>query len=122
MRTHGEPGWPDPNSQGGFDFHGTSGVDFNSSTYTSATKACQHLLPNGGQVTQAQLQQGLTAALKYAQCMRTHGLPTFPDPTMSAGGSGISMGPPSGISPNSPQLQAAQKACRSLQPGGDGGG
>jgi hypothetical protein len=41
--------------------------------------------------------------------MRAHGLPSFPDPTRS----GLTL---SGIDPNSPRFQAAQKVCRSLLP------
>src|SRR5580693_5793763 len=43
MRSNGEPGFPDPNSQGLFQNFGP--VDINSPRYLSATKACGHLLP-----------------------------------------------------------------------------
>ena len=84
--------------------------------YVSANKICKHLLPNNGNgPTQGQLQQMMAQALKYTDCMRSHGVPNFPDPKESSGG--ISIGGP-GLDPNSPQFQAAQNDCRSLAPGG----
>ncbi len=128
MRTHGVPNMPDPNSEGNFLFkgggpnggtlNGVSRIDPRSARYVSANKACQHLLPNGGQLTPAELQQALAQALKYSQCMRTHGLPGFPDPKVSGGELSLSLGGTGVPGPNSPQMQAAMKACRSLQPGG----
>ncbi len=57
-------------------------------------------------------------ALKFANCMRSHGAPNFPDP--SAGG-GIQISPGSGLNPQSPAFQAAQKTCGKLLPGGGPG-
>ena len=51
--------------------------------------------------------------LKAAQCMRAHGVPSFPDPTESNGGQAIGFHL-SGVDPSSPAFQAAEKACRSL--------
>ncbi|HEX3977789.1 MAG TPA: hypothetical protein VHW96_16090 [Solirubrobacteraceae bacterium] len=56
--------------------------------------------------------------LKFANCMRSHGVPNFPDP--SAGG-GIAITPGSGLNPQSPAFQAAQKRCGKLLPGGGPG-
>jgi hypothetical protein len=55
---------------------------------------------------------------RYASCMRSHGVPKFPDPKSSGGGLSLTIGPGSGIDPSSPQFQAADKACRKLMPGG----
>jgi hypothetical protein len=56
--------------------------------------------------------------LKWAKCIRSHGLPNFPDPTFS--GSEVH---DSGLASNSPQLQPAVDACKSQTPsvGGLGG-
>jgi hypothetical protein len=51
--------------------------------------------------------------LDYANCMRSHGVPNFPDP--SAGG-GINI--PSGIDPQSPAFQSGDQVCRKRLPGG----
>jgi hypothetical protein len=59
-----------------------------------------------------------TKALAYAQCMRSHGVPSFPDPdaqghlpTLQVGRNGVSQ----------QAVQSAQNACRSLNPGGSQG-
>lgn len=57
------------------------------------------------------------AGIRVANCMRSHGVPNFPDP--SHGGGGIQLGP--GINPQSPAFQAAQKICFKLLPGGGPG-
>ena len=55
--------------------------------------------------------RGLSLAhseLKVAECMRSHGVPNFPDPTSE----GLSISPTSGIDLNSPQFLAAEKSCQ----------
>jgi hypothetical protein len=52
-------------------------------------------------------------ALAYAQCMRSHGEPSFPDP--SASGSIQLSG---GVDPSSPVFASAQAKCKKLLPGG----
>ena len=88
-------------------------------TVQAAQRACMHLLPNGGQPPKAKQQQELQQALKYSQCMRSHGLPNFPDPTSNGNGPvGFSIPNGSGINPNSATYQQANQACQSLMPGG----
>ena len=53
--------------------------------------------------------------LAFSQCMRSHGVTNFPDP--SSGG-GIQIGNASGINPATPSFKAAQSACFHLLPGG----
>src|SRR5438445_372153 len=50
---------------------------------------------------------------KFAACMRSHGVPNFPDPDSRGG---IRIGPSTGIDPNSPKFKAAQQTCRKLLP------
>jgi hypothetical protein len=66
----------------------------------------------GSTPSRAQLQQGL---LRYAACMRSHGVPDFPDPSASGG-----FDLPRGADPSSPAFRAAQTTCRKLVPGGLG--
>jgi hypothetical protein len=114
MRSHGEPAWPDPTSQGNFII---SGIDLASSQYQSANNACKSLLPSGfGQLPAAQQQRAIATGLKLAKCMRAHGIPNFPDPTQNGSGVSITFPPGTGIDPNSPQVRAAQKACRAFEP------
>jgi hypothetical protein len=56
-----------------------------------------------------------SARLAYSACMRSHGVPNFPDPG-PGGGFGISSR--SGIDPASPSFKSAQESCRKLLRGG----
>jgi hypothetical protein len=117
MRSHGVPDFPDPVGNS-LQIKGGPGSDLDpdSPQMQTAQKACQSLAPGGGEkgtVSAAQQAQ----ALKFSTCMRSHGVPNFPDPTFSGGGVQLHV---TGIDPNSPQMIAAQKACQSLQPGGGG--
>jgi hypothetical protein len=58
----------------------------------------------------AQQRQYMAHALKFSQCMRSHGIKDFPDPTASGS---IGTG---GNDPNAPRFQAAQKACSHYLP------
>lgn len=62
--------------------------------------------------------------LAYSQCMRKHGLPSFPDPVSDGQGRfGLQLqgGPGTGLDPNSATFKAAQTACQSLMPAPPGG-
>jgi hypothetical protein len=77
-------------------------------------QACRADLPNGGQPSASQSAREHSTALKFAQCMRSHGVPNFPDPQVSGGHVTMQLSPSSGIDPNSPAFQSAQQACQSL--------
>ncbi|HVR04820.1 MAG TPA: hypothetical protein VMS02_02185 [Solirubrobacteraceae bacterium] len=129
MRTHGVPEFPEP-SEGHVlirrsDRNGhVTGVNPQSAQFQVASKACAKLSPKGGKppspAEQAKLQE---KALQFSQCMRTHGVPSFPDPQFSRSSGGVGTrigggkGGPSRIDLSSPQFQAAQKACQSIMPG-----
>ena len=78
-------------------------------------QACRSYLPNGGHPSAAQTDKLKAQALAMSRCMRSHGVPNFPDPTFQTGpGGGVAAGiriSGAGINPNSPAFQAAQKAC-----------
>jgi hypothetical protein len=125
MRSHGVPAFPDPDSNG--DFHlsssqqgrGSKGSGSNSvsSQEIAANQLCHHLLAAGPQMSAAQNQHALSQLVKYAQCMRAHGVPNFPDPHTTSGGIGTPSGigfDMSGIDQNSPQYRSADQACQSL--------
>jgi hypothetical protein len=109
MRAHGDPGFADPNSQGLFPHPAGP-------RYQPATTACGHLLP-GQPLTAAQKQEHVGQALKFAACMRSHGVPGFPDPIVVQGGTAVGLEPPRGMDRNSPRFQAAVRACRRFEPG-----
>jgi hypothetical protein len=124
MRGHGLPTFPDPDPSGGF--NGGVLSTFDTSLGQAAYGACRHLLAGGGpSVSQLQedLQQVqqkeaemLPELLRFSQCMRSHGVPNYPDPTLTGQGiSGNLKG--AGMNPNSPIFQAAVSACQHVAPG-----
>ena len=56
---------------------------------------------------------GVAQGIKFADCTRSHGMPSFPDPGDAGGGVELPQG-------SSPALEAAVGDCRALQPGGAG--
>ena len=111
MRAHGLPSWPDPQSNGTF-----AGV-FNTGSrqYQSANRACAHL--EGPPETPEQFQQHVGQALKFAACMRAHGIAGFQVTVPKEGELSMGVQGPGGEM-GSPQFQSANEACRKLQPGG----
>lgn len=109
VRANGVPNFPDPNSQGVFAVKNNDTQAEEAQLHT-AENTCKHLLPNGGQQTKNQQQQTVSKLLQFSQCMRSHGLPSFPDPKSNGS---LNLG---GSNPNSPQFQTAFQACRSLLP------
>jgi hypothetical protein len=129
MRTHGEPEFPEP-TEGGIRIqnHNGHGPNPESSRFQAAEKACSKYAPSKvapSPAEQAKMQEG---ALKFSACMRSHGVPNFPDPKFSGGGTRVTLkaGGANAIDPNSPQFKAAQKTCQSDLPrpkgAGPGGG
>lgn len=127
MRSHGVPNFPDPtgNGQGGIEIQATqragsgpslkvNGVPVSAPAFQSAQQACQSLLPNGGHPPQLSASQK-QAMLQFSQCMRTHGVPSFPDPTFGNGRVSVQIRGGSGLDPNSPAFKAAQQACQQYQ-------
>jgi hypothetical protein len=115
MRSHGVPNFPDPASNGQFQITSNEGVNINSPQYQNASKDCQSLAPALG----GSPGQNRTAALRFSSCMRSHGVPNFPDPNANGG---FMIGANNGIDPNSPQYQNAQRACQKYMPGAASGG
>jgi hypothetical protein len=112
MRSHGLPEFPDPNAEGLVTINASMGIDPNSPVFEKAEADCQKLLPVGEAPSQAQQQQFERQALAFAACMRSHGLPSWPDPIVLGVKMTEHIGASSGIDPNSPIVQAAQKACQ----------
>ena len=121
MRAHGVPNFPDPTIDGGI-FGGIAKlgpnvIDSASPQFAAADKACEHLDPNGGDATAAQFQLQIEQDLKLTQCMRAHGVPNFPEPTVTNGGTAVGFNG-SAIDPRSPQFQRASSACGQYDGGG----
>lgn len=112
MRSHGVPSFPDPNGNGQFSIKVTKGgaLDPNSTAYKTALRTCQKYDTNFGNSNGGS--GSSSAALKFAKCMRSHGVTNFPDPRP---GGGLIMG---GNVQSNPHFNSAIKACRPLLSGG----
>ncbi|MGD0244539.1 MAG: hypothetical protein ABSB59_30030 [Streptosporangiaceae bacterium] len=99
MRSHGVPAFPDPASNGALPKASAQQLGVSDARLQAAQNACQHLLPDAtsfeqqarqcltdGGCPQALVQQMLTADRAFARCMRSHGVPGWPDPTLDAEG------------------------------------
>lgn len=124
MRRNGVPNFPDPDAEGHFQLQGGPGLDPNSPQFKAAEEKCEHLLPAGGEDTLDPEQQAeaLEEALQYAACMRSHGVPNYPDPKQSGDGGIDTSLDGTGINPDSPAYKAAEEACKDLAPGAGAGG
>jgi hypothetical protein len=113
MRSHGVPGYPDPEvSSSGNRVQVTispGSADPNSPAFESAGHTCHNFLPNGGKPVNGAKDQAQD--LTFVDCMRSHGVPSFPDP--DRGGAFIL---PSTIDQQAPQFQRATKACANVEP------
>lgn len=119
MRAHGVSDFPDPDSEGSIGIRAGPGSDLDphNPTFKAAQQACRSLRPQPSPAQRAQMQ---AAMLKYAKCMRAHGISDFPDP--SNGGLTIRSKSGGDLDPNNPRFKAAQQACRHDLPGGKLGG
>jgi hypothetical protein len=119
MRAHGLGSFPDPVPApgGGYSLHIriTPGSPLNphSPRYRAAQAACKAFSPSGN-LTPAQQVAANAKALKYSQCMRSHGIGSYPDPD-GHGTIKVAAGP--GIDPTSPRFQQAEQACQGLDNG-----
>lgn len=117
MRSHGVPNFPDPGSDGGL-LHAISaaGINTRSTAYLTALQACKKYTP-AGNVSPGQSAAQSANGLKFSQCMRSHGVPNFPDPSTGPTGGQVINLHGSGIDPSSPAFQAAKEACQKTVPG-----
>jgi hypothetical protein len=117
MRAHGVLDFPDPGATGGF-LHAiaAAGVDTRSATFQAALQACQQYNP-AGNLTSAQRAAANAKGVEFAQCMRSHGVPDFPDPSTGPLGEQVVNLTHTGIDPSSPTYQSANSACQKVVPG-----
>jgi hypothetical protein len=112
MRSHGVPNFPDPDSSGRIQIPEGAAINPRSQAVRAAQRACRDLEPRRGSPSpqeDAQLQERLLA---FASCMRSHGVPGFPDPQAENGHIQIQV-TAGQVDPNSPIVRAATAACQS---------
>jgi hypothetical protein len=119
MRAHGVPNFPDPtkgpggegmsvNMSPGSSTLTVEGVPFSGPTFQTAEKTCKFFGGGGGPPGISESQK--LAEIRFAQCMRKHGVPNFPDPEFPSGG-GIMRPDVPGLARNSPAVSHAAAVC-----------
>ena len=79
MRANGVPHFPDPDTKGAVNF----GVDVSREVWLKAVDACKALKPPGA-LSSKRTPKEQSATLRFAQCIRDHGVKDFPDPVNGA--------------------------------------
>jgi hypothetical protein len=124
MRSRGVPEYPDATGSDalpdGLPKVSPQELGVSNAQYQAAQQACAHLLPNGGRLTQTASQQDLRAMLGFARCMRSHGVPGWPDPTNGSAGWGFNLVHVQGFNPNSSQINQQMSECARRLPAGIG--
>jgi hypothetical protein len=133
MRSHGVPNFPDPDSSGQLPKADPHQLGVSSSQLQAAQRACQHVLPDSGGAINADsidhcmmaddcppalVQHVRNEELNFARCMRSHGVPNWPDPVIDSQGRpvfAISISK-AGFNPYSPPIWAKGNACSHLMP------
>lgn len=125
MRSHGITNFPDPDARGGLNLNGTNVNPF-TLAFRAAQAACRKHLPGGGPPAHASEQQK-EQLFATAECMRSHGVSNFPDPTTTPPkslqdvqqnysvvegiGNNLFLLIPKAININAPAFKRAAKAC-----------
>jgi hypothetical protein len=134
MRSHRVPDFPDPGASGQLPKADAQHLGVSSSQLQAAQRACQALLPdNGGAINARSIQQCMMASdcpqalvhqvlneeRRFAQCMRSHGVPNWPDPSIDSQGRPVFAISISklGFDPYSPQVWSQGNECSHLMPG-----
>lgn len=94
MRHHRLPNFPDPDTNGRPPKTSAQQLGASTSVFQAAERACQDLYPTSsleqcsetGVCSPADRQQLLNRMREFAQCMRDHGVPDFPDPRTGSDG------------------------------------
>lgn len=150
LRSHGVPNFPDPGGSGAVPKANAGQLRVSSSQLQAAQQACRLLYPNNGgslgaslrtceesgDCPQAMVAQVMTQLRQFARCMRSHGAPTWPDPTLGSEGKPAFVLRPwiDGIDARSRQTSNEMQDCQQVEhpavpapieeylpPGGEGG-
>jgi hypothetical protein len=119
MRAHGVPNYPDPtkgpggegfsiSTSPGSDTLTVDGIAFSGPAFHAAEKTCK--LFGGGSGPPPISERQKIQQFGFAQCMRKHGVPNFPDPVFPSGG-GVERPSAPGLNRNSPAVQRAAVIC-----------
>jgi hypothetical protein len=119
LRAHGVPDYPDPDSSG--QEPASTKQLISSPQGQAAVGACSYWNNRVHGDVATENQALLADYVKFAQCMRSRGLPNFPDPTIAEGRVVFLLNPSQdGFDPHSPQVLAKAHQCESVLPAGSG--
>jgi hypothetical protein len=114
MRSNGVSEFPDPGASGKYTIDGVvngSSLDPNAPAFKQAISACRDLEPAGFTGSERSPQQ-TQAALKFAQCIRSNGVPDFPDPANGQPLVDTNLIPSAATNSGMSILNAAMQKCR----------
>ena len=104
MRAHGAPNFPDPiKANGSEGFPGTV-------RQADGSMTIEGTAAHGSALSEHQKE----SFVAQARCIRTHGVPNFPDPRFGPRGWGVSVPLKAGQDPDSPAILKAEKTCASV--------
>jgi hypothetical protein len=116
MRAHGVPNFPDPKVTqrpgGGSVAQAVPSQAVGTPAFNAAQKACQGILPppqSPAQQAQQEREHG-QVLLAFARCLRSHGVPKFPDPD-GQGQLSPQTVQAAGVDLHAPVVLSAAKAC-----------
>ncbi len=115
MRATGVPTFPDL-SNNGMRIEGSgqtisiNGVSVNAPAFIAARQKCEQYMPHSD-ASPAQTAQQRQRGLEFARCMRSHGVPNFPDPKVVSSHGGNQEVYLPGVDVQSPAFQTAANAC-----------
>jgi hypothetical protein len=126
MRSHGVPNYPDSSTSGGIPKASAQQLGVSDSQYRAAKNACLHLIPGSGSTAEQQqeaqcaqagncsqpvVQRWMSGLLTLAQCLRSHGEPNWPDPSLDSQGIPYFNYSQAGIDHRSPQVWSQVNEC-----------
>lgn len=109
VRAHGVSDFPDPNAKNDFEY----GVSVSAAVFTKAVDACKALQPPGSLSSRRTARQQ-SDSLRFAKCIRAHGVKDFPDPVNGEPVINTYEIPSSNTPNGMTVLNAAIQACRSV--------
>lgn len=113
LHSHGYPGFPEPGASSKVVSKALAQINLRSPQFHKAMHTCDKYLPKSFVTPTHETPQLQAALLKFTACMRSHGMPSWPDPLP-----GGVIPYPSGSEANSPTFKAAFNTCLPLIPQG----
>jgi hypothetical protein len=118
MRENGLEEFPDPGDDGSLLISEDTGIDPASAEFREAEEACKDLSPQGDGGPGGGQPADMAKAREWAQCVRDHGVPDFPDPEIDGNTAVVDM-TGVGTGGEDPTLDRALEDCEDERPSGN---